>query len=102
MIAVAVRVVDLRERALDQARAGVLGDALEPHMLREAASERLGDRHRTVDELILGSQQGAFDEVARQVAEGEARFKAGHATAGDEDPQRTGTGHAARLHRTNH
>ena len=70
-------------------------------MLREAASERLGDRHRAVDELILGSEQGALDEVTRQVAKGEARFKAGHATTGDEDPQRTGTGHAARLHRTN-
>jgi hypothetical protein len=49
------------------------------------AAERLGDRHRTVDELCLWREQRQLDALAGQVAQGEERLESGHAAAGNQD-----------------
>jgi hypothetical protein len=55
---------------------------------RAPAAERLADRHRPVDELVLRREQRQLDAVTGQVAQGQQRLEPGDATAGDQHPVR--------------
>jgi hypothetical protein len=72
------------ERELD-ARGGGERRELEP--VRARGVERLGDRDRPVPEEGVGRQQLDVHQIAGQMAQGEHRFQARHAPAGDEHPQ---------------
>jgi hypothetical protein len=61
--------------------------------VRAPAPERLGDRHRAVDELLLWREQRQLDAPAGQVAQGEERLEPGHAAAGNQDLKWTRTHH---------
>jgi hypothetical protein len=83
-------VVHSDQRAVDEAGSQIVGDRVEPVALRTPAGERLGDRHRPIDELLFRSQQRSLDPLAGQVAQREQGLQTGDATAGDQDPKRAG------------
>ena len=51
-------------------------------------AERLGNRHRPVHEIGLGSEQRHARAIARQLAQRDQRLQGGDAASGDEDVRR--------------
>ena len=69
-----------------QARSGALDQRLERKAPHLADEERLGDRERPVDELLVGRHDLHVCELRRQVLQGESRFECCYASADDDDP----------------
>src|SRR4029079_18579781 len=69
-----------------QARSGALDQRLERKAPYLAGEERLGDRERPVDELLVGRQDLHVCELRRQVLQGKSRFECGDASTRDDDP----------------
>ena len=62
---------------------------------RLRAVERLGDGHRTVDELPLGRQQGDVDQMAGELSQRQQRLESGDAASGDHDMNALARAHDA-------
>lgn len=83
--------VDPLGRILDEAGAGVLGDARERDVQRMGRGERLPDGQRAVGEVGTGRQQRQLDRIAEVTMEPEQRLDARRRL-----PRQPGPGHERR------
>ena len=90
--------VNGRDGGLHQTGADVVGDPPQRMASRLAEPERLGHRHRPIDEIQLVRDELRADPIAGPVAQGHQGFQSGDAAANDQHlGRRPGLGHSSTL-----